>query len=85
MYIEFSLPSGSAGMAAQFVDSHISKVLQQWSSQYNIPSNSKVIKYKKRVTFDNDGDYSFFAMTWNPKQIAWLNYELIEPMKTRQP
>jgi hypothetical protein len=69
MYIEFSLPSGSSGMAAQFVESHI----------------SKVIKYKKRVTFANDSDYSFFAMTWNPKQISWLNYELIEPMKTRQP
>jgi hypothetical protein len=84
MYIEFSLPSGSAGMAAQFTDSHISRDLQQWSNQYNISYNTKIVKYKKRVTFDHESDYSVFAMTWNPKQVAWLNYVLIEPMKTRQ-
>jgi hypothetical protein len=66
MYIEFSLPTGSAGMAAQQADYIISRTLAAWSDQYQIPYRSKHVKYFKRITFDDDAHYGFFAMTWNP-------------------
>ena len=66
MYIEFSLPNGSAGQAAAHANRIITLALHEWSDKYNIPYNVKNIKYFKRVTFDQDEHYSFFAMTWNP-------------------
>jgi hypothetical protein len=66
MYIEFSLPNGSAGQAAAHANRIITLALDEWGSKYNITFNSKTIKYTKRVTFDDDVHYAFFAMTWNP-------------------
>ena len=66
MYIEFSLPNGSAGQAAAHANRIITLALHEWSDKYNIPYNVKNIKSFKRVTFDQDEHYSFFAMTWNP-------------------
>lgn len=66
MYIEFSLPNGSAGQAAAHSNRMITMALHEWSTKYDIPFNTKIIKYIKRVTFENDEHYSFFAMTWNP-------------------
>jgi hypothetical protein len=59
MYIEFNL---SSGHAATVIDDH----LRAWSEQYKILYKTKVVKYKKRVTFENDTYYSLFALTWNP-------------------
>lgn len=66
MYIEFSLPNGSAGQAAAHVNYIITQHLQEWSEKYNIPYTTKIIKYIKRVPFEDDAHYAFFAMTWNP-------------------
>jgi hypothetical protein len=66
MYIEFSLPHGAAGQAAVHANGHITRALHEWSDKYNIPYNVKNIKYFKRITFDDDAHYAFFAMTWNP-------------------
>ena len=66
MYIEFSLPNGSAGQAAAHANNIINKYLHEWSDRYNIPYNTKTVKYSKRITFDDDAHYSLFAMTWNP-------------------
>ena len=63
MYIEFRLPQGSGGQAAAYANYLIVKELRAWSDQYRIPYRSKIIKYVKRVTFDDDTAYSFFAMT----------------------
>jgi hypothetical protein len=68
MYIEFSLPSGAAGSAAAHANHIINGELHAWSDRYNIPYNVKNIKYFKRITFDDDAHYSFFAMTWNPSK-----------------
>jgi uncharacterized protein YijF (DUF1287 family) len=87
MYIEFRLPQGSGGQAAAYANYLIDKELRAWSDQYRIPYRSKIIKYVKRVTFDNDASYSFFAMTWNPTSpdfiIENIDYRLVEPMNTR--
>lgn len=66
MYIEFSLPNGSAGQAAAHANHIINKHLHEWSDKYQIPYNVKNVKYFKRITFDDDAHYSLFAMTWNP-------------------
>jgi len=66
MYIEFSLPNGSAGQAAAHSLLSIRKTLVTWGQKYNVPYSEKTIKYTHRVTFDDDAHYSLFAMTWNP-------------------
>jgi len=66
MYIEFSLPQGAAGQAALHANHIISQALHEWSDRYDIPYNVKNVKYFKRITFDDDAHYAFFAMTWNP-------------------
>ena len=84
MYIEFALTTGAGGQAASFVNSLLNQELHAWSDRYNIPYNTKIVKYTKRITFDNEENYSFFAMTWNPLNKKFrnnlLNYRLIEPM-----
>ena len=84
MYIEFTLPTGAGGQAAIMVNHLLNKELHDWSDQYGIPYNTKVVKYTKRITFDDNETYSFFALTWNPKNKKYRNnllkYRLIEPM-----
>lgn len=87
MYIEFQLPRGASGQAAALANKLLTQELHAWSDQYSIPYNSKIFKYTKRVTFDDDTTYSFFAMTWNPTNKKFrshlLDYRLVEPMNTR--
>jgi len=66
MYIEFSLPDGSAGQTAAYSLVLIRKGLIEWGLKYEIPYSEKTIKYTHRVTFNDDTHYSLFAMTWNP-------------------
>ena len=87
MYIEFRLPTGAGGQAATMANHFLNKELHNWSDQYNIPYNTKIHKYTKRITFDDEATYSFFAMTWNPTtkrfRSHFLDYRLVEPMDTR--
>jgi len=84
MYIEFQLPTGAGGMTAQYTNSVLNRNLHAWSDRYGIPYNKKIHKWTVRVTFDNEENYSFFALTWNPTSenvLSYLtNYRLIEPM-----
>lgn len=84
MYIEFSLPTGTGGMAAQYTNSVLNRNLQAWSAMYHIPYIKKIHKYTVRVTFDDDSHYNFFALTWNPQaeylQSYLTDYRFIEPM-----
>lgn len=85
MYIEFDLPQGAGGMAAQYANNILNRELHTWSDLHNIPYNKKIHKYTVRVTFDQDKYYSFFAMTWAPKSKKFSsyvqNYRFVEPMK----
>lgn len=65
MYIEFALPTGAAGAAAGYANFVIETALKQWGKKHQIAYISKVIKFTKRVTFDQDQDYTVFALTWN--------------------
>jgi hypothetical protein len=83
MYILFELPRDEPEITAWAL-SVLEHELHMWSDQYSIPYNTKIVKYTKRITFNNDKTYSFFALTWRPTTEHFydclLNYRLIEPM-----
>ena len=64
MYIEFSLPEEQSAYANMILNN----ALHEWSDKYGIPYNTKIVKFIKRITFDNDEHYSLFALTWNQNQ-----------------
>jgi len=81
MYIEFELDKGQPGANLLLIRHHLVK----WANQNDqIKYTEKTIKLKHRVTFDDEKLYTYFAMTWNAAQHGWLEYRMIEPMKTRQ-
>ena len=84
MYIEFTLPKGSGGQAAAFVNNLLNKYLHEWADKYSIAYNKKIHKYTVRITFDDDRHYSLFAMTWAPNSAIFtsylLDYRFVEPM-----
>ena len=80
MYIEFQLPPPVASLVSNLLSKHI----QLWATQYQIPYTKKVHKYTVRITFDQDQHYDFFALTWNPDSRFpeyLLDYRFVEPMR----
>ena len=77
MYIEFKIE------AHEFIHKHalISLALIDWGNQYNIQYRDKTIKRNIRVTFDDDGHYTLFALTWNPAFRA--NYRIIRDLNNK--
>lgn len=65
MYIEFRLPTEPSLQATALANRLITEHLQEWSNRYNVPYKTKLVKYTRRVTFEDDAHYSLFAMTWN--------------------
>ena len=85
MFIEFHLPTGSAGMAAGMSLQRIKKELTQWSERYGITYTSKTVRYTHRVCFEEDKLYDFFVMSWNPKGSDILNrYVIVSDRNNRQ-
>lgn len=84
MYIEFRLPSGAGGMAAQYTYGMLCRNLREWSNQYGIQYRTKIVKYTVKVTLENDNSYSFFGLTWQPtgsQMLSYLtNFRFVEPM-----
>ena len=61
MFIEFQLPQDeSYGHVLNLIRLDI----VDWATRYNIPYTQKTIKYTHRLAFDDERNYSFFAMTW---------------------
>ena len=85
MFIEFQLPTGSAGMAAGMALQRIRRELKTWSDRYNIAYTSKTVKYTHRVCFDSDSLYDFFVMSWNPKGIDYLNRYVVVSDRNNRP
>ena len=86
MYIEFDLlPDVQTAMPDWY---HtlltIQDAMNSWSNRYSIQFREKTIKYKYRVTFDQDQTYSFWAMTWNPKQTQTLaQYRIVSDLNNK--
>ena len=86
MYIEFELPSDDRNsQAAAYALSIIREEIHDWLQKHPVESTQKTIKYKHRLAFNDDQNYTLFALTWIPKswnrQYSWIQYRLIEPMK----
>jgi hypothetical protein len=64
MYIEFQLPSGSAGQAAAHSWATIRRAVSAWAEQHEIPYTTKLIKYTARIVFDDDTLCNFFALSY---------------------
>jgi len=83
MYIEFALPmDGPGSKRPGLANAWINQEMQAWSDRYKIPYNTKVVKLKKRITFDDDRHYEFFAISWNPSR-HWLNYRIITDLNNK--
>ena len=64
MFIEFALPQDES---YTYYVTTVKLNIIDWASQHHIPYNQKTVKYVHRLTFEDDRNYSFFAMTWRPK------------------
>ena len=78
MYVQFNLPNGAGGMAAGHALSIIRREIEQWSTQYNIPFRTKLVKYTFRLCLERQQDYVMFQLSWNPKNVWAKNYQLVE-------
>ena len=62
MYLEFELPEA----LAYYVNGQLNTYLDRWAEKYQVTFKSKIVKYRKRVTFEQDALYDLFLMTWQP-------------------
>lgn len=82
MYIAFDLPRNKQSNAAAAWTNHIlHQELMIWKEKHDIDYQTKTVKYITRVILEPDEMYSFFALTWNPRNSGFRNYRMIEPMK----
>ena len=80
MYIEFRLPMGAGGAAAGTALAQINIDIDNWVRKNDINSHrTKLHKYTYRLSLASDKDYTYFAMTWNPKYSASRNFEFKNP------
>lgn len=78
MYLEFKLPTGAAGHAANFALNEIKNEVKLWAEKYNIKYSQKTIKWTHRVGFNEPEHFTLFSMTWNPtSKRSWMAYEVI--------
>ena len=61
---------------------NLNDALHAWSDRFDIPYNTKIVRYIKRVTFDLDEHYTLFAVTWDN---AHLPFALIDQHKIDNP
>ena len=62
MYLEFELPE----TLAYYINGQLNNYLDQWAEKYQVTFKSKIVKYRKRITFEQDALYDLFLMTWQP-------------------
>lgn len=86
MYIEFAISKSEGIQTMAFVVSKILQELESWSTSNGmIKYRTKIIKNSIRLTFDDDFNYSFFCLTWNPKHLNnfWVNYRIIRDLNNK--
>jgi hypothetical protein len=86
MYIEFDLPFGSATANAwDMVNQKLDQALKAWANRYEIEYRTKNVKYKKRVTFNDERCYEFFLLTWKSvdQQNFWTTYRLVTDLNNK--
>lgn len=74
MHIEFQLPTGAAGMAAQHRAYHIRRQLKEWAMQHNIEYTTSLGKrWRMHLHFTKEQDYTLFTLSWQGEK----NWELV--------
>jgi hypothetical protein len=76
MYIEWQLPRDNTYIVRIWIHAEV----MLWSEQHNIRVRFKTVKYTYRLILNSDEDYTFFALTFNPKIPEWQNYSIKDPM-----
>lgn len=78
MYIEFTLPSGSSGMAAGYTKMSIWRRIQDWAHTHNQSIKyTQTEKYRFRVQFKNDRALTMLALSWDNIN-SWHKYTVYE-------
>jgi hypothetical protein len=84
MYIEFRLPSGGGGMAAQYCRYKINNAVREWAERFDIPYKTKTVKYTHRIILTCQEHYTLFGMSFEIKSVDFLewtkNWRFVEPM-----
>lgn len=76
MYIEFVLPTGAGGLAAQMASQRIRQSVHDWAAQHEIEYQTKVVKYTIRIVFDQDQTCEFFALSYDGVR----PYRIVDPL-----
>lgn len=84
MYIEFPLPSGAGGLAAQHARHAINQCVHKWADKFNIPFKTKTVKYTHRIILTCAEHYTLFGMSFDPSQEKYATslsrWRFVEPM-----
>jgi hypothetical protein len=75
--LEFQLPHGAGGMTAQMVRSLILKRFERFKQEHGINFHHFSSPYTLEVWFDNESDYTFFTLMYDPSD-GWRPYRLVE-------
>jgi len=79
MYLEFTLPSGSAGMAAGYTRQSISRNVSEVANDHGIIWKSNTVGYRYYIQFEKPEDYTMFALVWQTRvKNSWHQYRVID-------
>jgi hypothetical protein len=92
MYLVFDLPQpgGTSFPTAHAVAFWLHRELERWHERYEIPYKTKFHKNRLRLIMDNEADYHFFMLSWNPDftlnglykiDPSWSKVRVVNPPK----
>lgn len=78
MHIEFKLPTGAGGAAAQHNAYRLKRDVTAWAEHHNTTVTSyNGLAYRLCFEFANPRDYTLFALSWEVNSM-WDQYMLVE-------
>lgn len=78
MHIEFKLPTGAGGAAAQHRAYTLSKQIKDWANQHNTHVDYNTgPAYRLCFTFAREQDYTLFALSWTINS-SYDNYIVVQ-------
>lgn len=75
--LEFDLPHGSGGMAAQMARGLILRRFDRLRKEYGVEYKYLTVGYKLEVWFLKDSDYTLFSLLYDTND-DWRPYRLVE-------
>lgn len=71
MLVEFYLPRGENRIWAPAALHTLKLAIIVWTSRYNVGYTEKTVKYTHRLCFEQEKDYTLFALTWDYNRVEW--------------